>query len=125
MPSTTAARLCQNWRIEKSRGSTTRAPSGGHAIPGRVENLPDLLHQFNRCERLRQERHRVAAETLYHRLVQARTDTGEKSGVPSLKDFEKFVQKKTKDLKDKGGREIEYTVSIENGHVKLKARVSA
>jgi hypothetical protein len=64
-------------------------------------------------------------ETLYHRLVQARTDTGEKSGVPSLKDFEKFVQKKTKDLKDKGGREIEYTVSIENGHVKLKARVSA
>jgi hypothetical protein len=64
-------------------------------------------------------------ETLYHRLVQARTDTGEKSGVPSLQDFEKFVQKKTKDLKDKGGREIEYTVSIENGHVKLKARVSA
>jgi hypothetical protein len=64
-------------------------------------------------------------ETLYHRLVQARTDTGEKSGVPSLKDFEKFVQKKTQDLKEKGGREIEYTVSIENGHVKLKARVSA
>jgi hypothetical protein len=44
--------------------------------------------------------------------------------VPSLKDFERFVQKKTQDLKDKGGREIEYTVSIENGHVKLKARVS-
>ncbi len=64
-------------------------------------------------------------QTLYHRLVQARTDTGEKSGVPSLKDFEKFVQKKTQDLKQKGGREIEYTVSIENGHVKLKARVSA
>jgi hypothetical protein len=64
-------------------------------------------------------------ETLYHRLVQARTDTGEKAGVPSLKDFEKFVQKKTKDLKDKGGREIENTGSIDNGHVKLKARVSA
>jgi hypothetical protein len=27
-------------------------------------------------------------------------------------------------LKNKGGREIEYTVSIENGRVKLKARVS-
>lgn len=63
-------------------------------------------------------------ETLYHRLVQAREETGEKSGVPSLRDFERFVQKKTKDLKEKGGREIEYTVSIENGHVKLKARVS-
>jgi len=42
-----------------------------------------------------------------------------------LKDFERFVQKKTQDLKEKGGREIEYTVSIENGHVKLKARVSS
>jgi hypothetical protein len=64
-------------------------------------------------------------ETLYKHLVLARTETGEKSGVPSLKDFERFVQKKTQDLKEKGGREIEYTVSIENGHVKLKARVSS
>ena len=45
--------------------------------------------------------------------------------VPSLKDFERFVRQKTKDLKEKGGREIEYTVSIEGGHVKLKARVSS
>jgi hypothetical protein len=70
------------------------------------------------------EREPEKVETLYHHLVQARAETGEKSAVPSLKDFERFVQKKTKDLKDKGGREIEYTVSIENGHVKLKARVS-
>jgi hypothetical protein len=70
------------------------------------------------------ERETEKVETLYHRLVQARTETGEKSGVPSLKDFERFVLKKTQDLKEKGGREIEYTVSIENGHVKLKARVS-
>jgi hypothetical protein len=63
-------------------------------------------------------------EKLYQRLVAARTETGEKAGVPSLRDFERFVRQKTKDLKDKGGREIEYTVSIENGRVKLKARVS-
>jgi hypothetical protein len=35
-----------------------------------------------------------------------------------------FVHKKTKELKDKGGQEVEYTVSIESGRVKLKARVS-
>ncbi len=64
-------------------------------------------------------------EKLYQRLVEARTETGEKAGVPSLRDFERFVRQKTKDLKDKGGREIEYTVSIENGRVKLKARVSS
>jgi hypothetical protein len=61
---------------------------------------------------------------LYEKLIEARTETGERSTTPSLKDFEKFVQQKTKDLKDKGGREIEYTVSVEAGRVKLKARVS-
>jgi hypothetical protein len=62
--------------------------------------------------------------TLYEKLIEARTETGERSSTPSLKDFERFVQQKTKDLKDKGGREIEYTVSVEGGRVKLKARVS-
>jgi len=69
------------------------------------------------------EREKVYA--LYEKLIEARSETGERSSTPSLKDFETFVQQKTKDLKDKGGREIEYTVSVENGRVKLKARVSA
>ncbi len=71
------------------------------------------------------EKETEKGQRLYQRLVEARTETGEKAGVPSLKDFERFVQQKTKDLKEKGGREIEYTVSIEGGHVKLKARVSS
>ncbi len=64
-------------------------------------------------------------EQLYQKLIEARTETGEKAGAPSLKDFERFVRNKTKELKDKGGHEIEYTVSIESGKVKLKARVSS
>ena len=36
---------------------------------------------------------------LYEKLIEARTETGERSTTPSLKDFEKFVQQKTKDLK--------------------------
>jgi hypothetical protein len=63
-------------------------------------------------------------QLLYDKLVEARTETGESAGVPSLKDFERFVSQKTSDLKSKGGREIEYTVSVESGKVKLKARVS-
>ncbi|MFY9751840.1 MAG: MXAN_5187 C-terminal domain-containing protein [Candidatus Acidiferrales bacterium] len=62
--------------------------------------------------------------TLYRKLIDARAETGEKAGAPSLQDFERFVRQKTKDLKDKGGHEIEYSVSIEGGRVKLKARVS-
>ncbi len=71
------------------------------------------------------EHEREKVYTLYEKLIEARSETGERSSTPSLKDFEKFVQQKTKDLKDKGGREIEYTVSVENGRVKLKARVSS
>ena len=64
-------------------------------------------------------------EELYRKLIQARTETGEKVGTPSIKDFENFVRKKTKDLQDKGGHEVEYSVSVEAGRVKLKARISA
>jgi hypothetical protein len=64
-------------------------------------------------------------EELYRKLIEARTETGEKAGAPSLKDFEGFVRKKTKDLQDKGGHEVEYSVSIEGGRVRLKARISA
>lgn len=70
------------------------------------------------------EKERDKLETLYQKLIEARTETGERSGAPSLQDFEKFVRNKTKDLKAKGGHEIEYTVSIEGGKVKLKARIS-
>ncbi|HTW23003.1 MAG TPA: MXAN_5187 C-terminal domain-containing protein [Candidatus Baltobacteraceae bacterium] len=62
--------------------------------------------------------------TLYEKLIEARGEAGEKSSAPSLKDFERFVQQKTKELQDKGGREVEYTVGIEGGRVRLKARVS-
>lgn len=63
-------------------------------------------------------------QQLYNKLLEARTEAGEKSSAPSLNDFERFVVQKTQDLKDKGGHEIEYTVSIEGGRVKLKARIS-
>lgn len=64
-------------------------------------------------------------QELYRKLIEARTETGEKAGAPSLKDFERFVQQKTKELKDKGGREVEYSVRVEGGRVKLKARISS
>lgn len=64
-------------------------------------------------------------EELYRKLIEARTETGEKAGTPSLKDFENFVRKKTKDLQDKGSQAVEYSVTVEAGRVKLKAKVSS
>lgn len=63
-------------------------------------------------------------EKLYQKVVEARTRAGEKTAAPSLKDFQRFVQQKSKELQDKGGRDIEYTVNVEAGRVKLKARIA-
>jgi hypothetical protein len=70
------------------------------------------------------ERETEKVQQLYQKLIDARTETGEKAGAPNLKDFERFVLQKTKELKRKGTEEVEYTVSVEGGRVKLKARVS-
>ena len=70
------------------------------------------------------ERETEKVQLLYKKLIEARDLTGESAGAPTLRDFERFVNQKTKTLREKGGREVEYTVSIEAGRVKLKARVS-
>ena len=61
---------------------------------------------------------------LYHKLIEARRQTGEQVGAPSLKDFERFVQQKMRDLQKKGAHHVEYTVAVEGGRVKLKARIA-
>jgi len=71
------------------------------------------------------EHEHAKVQQLYKKLIEARAAAGDKASAPSLKDFERFVLQKTKDLKDKGGHEIEYSVSVEAGRVKLKARISS
>jgi hypothetical protein len=61
---------------------------------------------------------------LYRKLMETRAGIDEQAGAPSFQDFEHFVTKKTHELREKGAREVEYTVSVERGQVKLKAKVS-
>src|ERR1700720_81788 len=71
------------------------------------------------------EHEKSKVQQLYRKLIEARAAAGDKASAPSLKDFERFVLQKTMDLKNKGGHEIEYTVTVEAGRVKLKARISS
>src|ERR1700739_1803516 len=71
------------------------------------------------------EHEKSKVQQLYRRLIEARSAAGDTASAPSLKDFERFVLQKTMDLKNKGGHEIEYTVTVEAGRVKLKARISS
>lgn len=62
-----------------------------------------------------------SVETLYNALVAARQQSGEKSA--TLDSFKKFVQQKTTQLrKEHGCQTVEYSVEMQNGQVKLKAK---
>ncbi|HXW61290.1 MAG TPA: MXAN_5187 C-terminal domain-containing protein [Candidatus Acidoferrales bacterium] len=115
-----AAKAIEAERARKAAEETSSAPADTAPPPGRAtaSGRAFALSFLNPA----QEPDKV--QTLYDKLIAARSETGENAGAPSLKDFERFVQQKTKDLQDKGGREIEYSVSIEGGRVKLRARVS-
>lgn len=61
-------------------------------------------------------------ESLFQALTEARKKTGEKSAA-NLDSFKKFVQQKTTQLrKEYGCKSVEYTVELQNGQAKLKAK---
>ncbi|MBZ5721507.1 MAG: hypothetical protein LAO03_14100 [Acidobacteriia bacterium] len=72
------------------------------------------------CSDVRKEHAQV--EKLFHALTEAKKKSGEAvSG--NLESFETFVQKKTAQLrKQYGCQSVEYTVEMQDGHVKLKAK---
>jgi hypothetical protein len=72
------------------------------------------------CSNAREEREKV--ETLYKVLAEAKKKAGEQvSG--NLDSFTSFVQKKTEQIrKQYGCHSVEYTVEVNDGQVKLKAK---
>ncbi|MBI4461840.1 MAG: hypothetical protein HY653_02940 [Acidobacteria bacterium] len=61
-------------------------------------------------------------QQLYRSLLEARQQVGEKAEV-NFEQFHRFVREKTEQLKQQlGCQQVEYTVSIENGQVRLKAK---
>lgn len=61
-------------------------------------------------------------EALYKALVETKKKAGE-NGAGSLDSFKKFVQQKTSQIrKEYGCEQVEYTVEMRDGQVKLKAK---
>jgi hypothetical protein len=62
-------------------------------------------------------------QQLYKALVEAKQKAGEKTDSLTLDGFQNFVRNKTQQLKQQAGAEqVEYSVTMEDGQVKLKAR---
>jgi hypothetical protein len=98
---------------EAAAEAAARAAEARHAAIAFAMSFSDPAHEKEKIKQL------------YQKLIEARSEAGDKSRAPSLKDFERFVRQKTNDLKSKDGQAVEYTVSIEGGRVKLKARISS
>ncbi len=65
-------------------------------------------------------------EELHEAFLRAKELAGETTEHITLVKFRQFVQQKTDDLKkEKNAQEIEYVVSLENKHARLKARVKS
>src|SRR5438105_14315278 len=91
------------------------ATSGAAAAPAEEEKPFSM-----QCVDARAERDQV--RKLYQALTEAKKKSGE-SVSGNLESFSSFVQKKTEQIRKQYGCEaVEYTVELQNGHVKLKAR---
>ena len=74
------------------------------------------------CSDPDREREKVA--DLYNVLLEAKKSAGEKTDALTLENFTSFVRQKTAQLKQQAKCDaVEYAVQVENGQIKLKARV--
>jgi Zn-dependent oligopeptidase len=63
-------------------------------------------------------------EQLYQAFLTAKQSAGESTDSVTLDRFREFLREKTNDLKkQKGCQQVEYLVAVEDGQVRLKARV--
>jgi hypothetical protein len=132
--SQTFAKYCEIWRKklkEREEGFTHRhfgaaakaieaerakAEAAAHRTDRRA---PEFTMAFSDPER---EGEKI--DQLYRKLVEARSAAGDTGNTPTFEEFSKFVRDKTKQLKAKRSvSQVEYTVRVEGGRVKLKARV--
>jgi hypothetical protein len=117
-------------KIEAERARTQAAAGGdGHDRPEEEDNRAGRKAKSHGAAAFALKfsdpsAEKLKVEELYRKLIEARAGTGEQTGAPSFTDFEHFVVNKTRELRKRGAREVEYTVSVEGGHVKLKAKVS-
>jgi hypothetical protein len=131
----TFAKYCEIWRKklkDREEGTTHRHfGAAAKAIEAERAKAEAAAHPTPNASGFSMafsdpEREATKIEELYRKLVEARSGTGEKGGTPNFEEFSKFVRQKTQQLQSKKpASQVEYTVSVENGRVKLKARLSA
>lgn len=104
------------------------AAAAGAGAPARRRSAAELIGEPGgyvvACSDPDREREKVA--DLYNVLLEAKKNAGEKVDALTLDNFTSFVRQKTAQLKQQAKCDaVEYAVQIENGQIKLKARVKS
>jgi len=114
--------------VQGVRTSEERGPQrhpvyglGRPAQPAAAETTSGMDQPFTvQCSGDLTERKQV--ESLYNALTEAKQKSGEKV-TGNLESFASFVKKKTSELRQQHGcSTVEYSVEMQGGHVKLKAK---
>jgi hypothetical protein len=106
-----AAREIENLRRQKQAAESTHQPS---------QHWPFSIS----CKDPDREKKKV--EDLYTAFRHAKEQAGEDTAKLTLEAFQQFVRQKTGDLKSQqSAHEVEFVVSIEGKHARLKARVKS
>jgi hypothetical protein len=105
--------------VGNSGTAAASAAAPGPALMSAVVEKPFSVQ----CSDVRAERAQV--QKLYGVLTEAKKKAGESlSG--NMDSFTAFVQKKTEQIrKQYGCQAVEYTVEVQDGHVKLKAKAKS
>jgi len=115
-----AARAIQAERAKEHKEELAAAAGPSGAEAARAARQPGYAAAFSDPER---ESEKV--KELYQVLVEAKQKAGERTDALTLDNFQTFVRQKTQQLRDKGANQVEYAVTMEDGQVKLKARVKS
>jgi hypothetical protein len=106
-----AAREIENLRKQKQ---------GAESASGASQSFPFAIS----CQDPDHEKKKV--EDLYAAFRHAKEQAGEDAGRLTLEAFQQFVRQKTGDLKkQQSAREVEFIVTVEGNHARLKARVKS
>ncbi|HUK52483.1 MAG TPA: MXAN_5187 C-terminal domain-containing protein [Candidatus Binatia bacterium] len=106
--------------------ATAGAAAGSAGAAARRRSAAEMIGEPGgyvvACSDPDREREKVA--DLYNVLLEAKKNAGEKVDALTLDNFTSFVRQKTAQLKQQAKCDaVEYAVQIENGQIKLKARV--
>jgi hypothetical protein len=113
--------------VQRHFGAAAREIENERAAKRAAEPHSDISEPLSvaiSCENIDREKKKV--EDLYAAFRHAKEQAGEETNRFTLEAFQQFVRQKTGDLKkQQNAHEVEFVVTVEGKHARLKARVKS